>query len=116
MGLFFRRSQAALEFLTTYGWAVLVLLVMVASLSNFGILSPDRFLPERCSVGGGFSCDGFEVFEGGLVRVLLVSELGRDLVGGDVSGGVVEGRVLVWMRALCVIFLMFLVLRLGVAL
>ena len=61
------RGQAALEFLTTYGWAVLVLLVMVASLSNFGILSPDRFLPERCLVGGGFSCGGFSLFGFGVV-------------------------------------------------
>ncbi|MFC2016699.1 hypothetical protein ACFLUF_03190 [Chloroflexota bacterium] len=45
------KAQAALEFLTTYGWALVVILVMIGALAHFGILSPSKFLPERCNFG-----------------------------------------------------------------
>ena len=57
----FRKGQAALEFLTTYGWAFLVILVMIGALGYFGILSPGNFLPQRCNVGPEFSCDEYQV-------------------------------------------------------
>jgi len=40
-----RKSQAALEFLMTYGWAILVVLIAIGALAYFGVLSPARFLP-----------------------------------------------------------------------
>lgn len=53
-----KRGQAALEFLTTYGWAFLVILVMIGALAYFGVLDPARFTPQRCQVGAPFNCDG----------------------------------------------------------
>ncbi len=52
----FKRSQAALEFLTTYGWAILVVLVMIGALAYFGVLNPSKFAQERCAGGSIFSC------------------------------------------------------------
>lgn len=74
-----KKGQAALEFLTTYGWAILVILVMVAALSSFGILSPDRFLPDRCSVGSEFRCNEFEVFSNGSVNLILRNQLNQEV-------------------------------------
>ena len=54
-----RKAQAAMEFLMTYGWALLVVLVAIAALALFGILSPSRFLPDRCDVGTGLMCVDF---------------------------------------------------------
>ncbi len=54
----FKRSQAALEFLTTYGWAILVVLVMIGALAYFGVLNPSKFAQERCAGGSIFSCSG----------------------------------------------------------
>ena len=51
------KSRAALEFLTTYGWAFLVILIMVSTLAYFGILSPSKLLPDRCNFGAEISCD-----------------------------------------------------------
>ncbi len=51
-----RRAQAALEFLMTYGWAILVVLVAVGALAYFGVLSPDKFLPAKCVLQSGLSC------------------------------------------------------------
>ncbi len=51
-----RRAQGALEFLMTYGWAFLVILIMIGALAYFGILNPTRFLPDRCDFGAQFLC------------------------------------------------------------
>ena len=50
------KAQAALEFLMTYGWAVLIVLGAVAALAYFGVFDPGRFLPETCTFPAGFSC------------------------------------------------------------
>lgn len=47
-----RKAQAALEFLTTYGWAILVVLVMIGALAYFGVLNPSKFAQERCVFSG----------------------------------------------------------------
>src|SRR3989338_6713281 len=51
------KSQAALEFLTTYSWAFLVIIIMVGALAYFGVLSPSKLLPDRCNFGSEISCD-----------------------------------------------------------
>lgn len=54
-----KRGQAAMEFLMTYGWAILVVLAAIGALAYFGVLSPDRFLPEKCTLPSGFACLDF---------------------------------------------------------
>ena len=55
--VFSRKSQAALEFLTTYAWAFLVIIIMVGALAYFGVLSPSKLLPDRCNFGSEVSCN-----------------------------------------------------------
>ncbi|MFH0978945.1 MAG: hypothetical protein V1837_06630 [Candidatus Woesearchaeota archaeon] len=54
-----KRAQAAMEFLMTYGWAILVVLAAIGALAYFGVLSPDRFLPEKCTLPSGVACLDF---------------------------------------------------------
>lgn len=56
-----KKAQAALEFLTTYGWAFLVILIMIGTLAYFGILSPGKILPNRCNIGPEFECIDFQI-------------------------------------------------------
>ncbi|MFA5141731.1 MAG: hypothetical protein WC471_02075 [Candidatus Woesearchaeota archaeon] len=51
-----KKAQAAMEFLMTYGWAILVVLVVIGSLAYFGVLSPTALLPEKCFMPIGLSC------------------------------------------------------------
>ena len=50
-----------MEFLMTYGWALVVVLVAIGALAFFGVLNPSQFLPETCVLGPGFACDDFKV-------------------------------------------------------
>lgn len=54
-----KHSQAAMEFLMTYGWALLVVLIAISALAYFGVLNPSRFLPNRCQFGPGVACVDF---------------------------------------------------------
>ena len=54
-----KRGQSALEYLMTYGWAILVVLAAIGALAYFGVLSPDRFLPEKCTLPSGVACLDF---------------------------------------------------------
>ena len=83
-----RKAQAALEFIMTYGWAILVVLVAVGALAYFGVLSPDRFLPNKCTLQSGIACLDFLVEDAtgvvgpdqfGRVTLSLTNSLGYDL-------------------------------------
>jgi len=76
----FRKSQAAMEFLMTYGWAILVVLVAIGALAYFGVLSPDRFLPAKCTLPAGVACVDFNI-DSGNVNVVLRNGIGFDLTG-----------------------------------
>ena len=41
-----KRGQAAMEFLLTYGWAILVVLVVIGALAYMGVLDPAKMLPR----------------------------------------------------------------------
>src|SRR3989344_6998129 len=51
-----RKGQAAMEFLMTYGWAILVVLIVIGALAYFGVLNPQTLLPERCELQLGIRC------------------------------------------------------------
>ena len=75
-----KKSQAALEFLMTYGWAILVVLVAVGALAYFGVLSPDKFLPSKCVLQPGIGCVDFKVSGAtNIISVVLQNSLGYDL-------------------------------------
>jgi len=83
---FSRKSQAAMEFLMTYGWAILVVLVAIGALAYFGVLSPDRFLPSKCQLPAGIACTDFLVDgNANTVTVVLRNGLGFDLTGVTVG-------------------------------
>ena len=86
--LFLKKSQAALEFLMTYGWAVLIVLVAIGALAYFGVLSPDRFFPQRCSFPAGISCLDFSydiISDIPTLKFAIKNNLGWDLTGVTIN-------------------------------
>ena len=83
-----RKSQAALEFLMTYGWAILVVLVAVGALAYFGVLSPEKFLPAKCTLPAGIAClDHRASSTTNQIQIVLQNSLGYDLTGVIVQIG-----------------------------
>ena len=42
-----RKGQAAMEFLMTYGWAIVVVLAAIGALAYFDVLNPGKLLPDK---------------------------------------------------------------------
>ena len=84
MSKMFKKSQAAMEFLMTYGWAILVVLVAIGALAYFGVLSPDKFLPSKCTLPAGIVCMDFKVGTA-TVDVVLRNGLGFDATSVTVA-------------------------------
>ncbi len=70
------KSQAALEFLTTYAWAFVVILITVGTLYYFGVFDFSKFLQQRCLFPSQFECIDFS-FVGDEVRFRLVNSIGE---------------------------------------
>ena len=81
------RSQAALEFLTTYGWAFLVILVMIAALAYFGILNPSKLLPDRCNFGTEIECMDYQITSGsgGSIDLRLKNNVGETITTTEIA-------------------------------
>ena len=52
-----KRGQAAMEFLMTYGWAILAAVIAIGVLASFGVFNPGGTLPTVCIIGAPLGCD-----------------------------------------------------------
>lgn len=82
------RGQAAMEFLMTYGWAILVVLAAIGALAYFGVLNPSKFLPESCTLSptSGIACLDFTVTPDS-ANLYMRNGGGRDLMISGVAVG-----------------------------
>ncbi len=82
-----KSAQAALEFLMTYGWAILVVLAAIGALAYFGILDPGRFVNNSCTLQSGFGCDDMKAFEPPANDVVfrIQNSLGKDITNVSVN-------------------------------
>ena len=92
-----KKAQAAMEFLMTYGWAILVVLLAIAALAYFGVLNPGKYLPSSCTLGTGLSCNDFKV-EANQVTLVITNGIGEDLsffnvtIAGDCASAATIGN------------------------
>ena len=49
-----KKGQAAMEYLMTYGWAILVVLIALGALFYLGVFNPT--VPSTCQIAAPFSC------------------------------------------------------------
>ena len=74
-----------MEFLMTYGWAILVIIIVVAVLFYMGIMNTKNTMPDSCVLAPGFSCYIFKVAG---PNATLYLDLGQTSGGGIVVTGV----------------------------
>lgn len=56
-----KRAQSAFEFLTTYAWAFLVMIIVIGVIAYFGVLRPQKILPDRCNFGVELTCLNYQI-------------------------------------------------------
>lgn len=55
------KGQAAMEFLMTYGWAILAAIIAIGVLAYFGVFSPGRFVQDSYFIGAPFGANAGKV-------------------------------------------------------
>lgn len=67
-----KKGQAAAEYLVTYGWALLLLVVVIAIILSTGIFNPSAFVGEECVIQPDIPCTGYQLYQSGSNTVLLI--------------------------------------------
>jgi len=70
------KGQAAMEYLTTYGWAILVVVLVLVALAWMGVFRPQERIQERCSFPlGTFACSSMRISGDGTQAYVKAREL-----------------------------------------
>ena len=67
------KAQAAMEYLMTYGWALLVIVIVLGSLFYLGVFNPQTNIQDSCSIPGEISCEIMGLSEDGVLNIKLTN-------------------------------------------
>jgi len=73
------RAQSAMEFLMTYGWAILLMLVVVSVLFYMGVLSPRSVAPNSLAFPAGFTAYDYQLDSSARLYLDLGQAVGEDI-------------------------------------
>ncbi len=83
-----KRGQSALEYLVTYGWAILAIVIIAGILWYFGIFNPGKFAGEKqCGGFSAFICQDFKVNTSGWVQIVLNNKVGGTINAVNITSG-----------------------------
>jgi len=82
-----RRGQAAMEFLMTYGWAILAAIIVIGVLAYFGVFSPSKLVPEVCTINSplGLSPGDCQVSAAGGITLALRNGAGEQITISSIN-------------------------------
>lgn len=68
-----KKGQAAIEYLFSYGWVLLLMFTIVFIALNYGLLSPERYIQEKCNLGDLIACKDYAADKDGMVQLILTN-------------------------------------------
>lgn len=71
------KLQSAMEYLITYGWAILIISIVLAALFSLGVFNPSQFAGQECVLSSGFSCLSYLLFPNGTLSLNLLQSSGK---------------------------------------
>ncbi len=74
------RAQSAMEYLMTYGWAILIIAVVLAALFELGVFNGSNLAPQACIAESGFICKN-PVYTANGITFTFGQTTGRDYYG-----------------------------------
>ncbi|MFW5746474.1 MAG: hypothetical protein ACOCWQ_02905 [Nanoarchaeota archaeon] len=87
-----RKAQFSIEFLFTYGWALLIITVITGAIYTFGWLDFSMLMPEKCDFFAQVECEEFYVQVNGppgtaddSITLILNNDFNADLVLRNVT-------------------------------
>ena len=74
-----KKAQAAVEFLTTYGWAILFLIIIISFAFYSGYFNIDRYLQTQCIFSPNFQCATYKFVQINSNNLTLVFQASNGL-------------------------------------
>ncbi len=78
------KSQVALDFLISYGMALLIIGVAIIVIYELGILNP-LLTPVSCSASPGFACGFFTINSSGVLTISIAQSIGSQITVNGAS-------------------------------
>jgi hypothetical protein len=73
----FRKGQAALDFLMTYGWAIALVVIIAAVLFAMGVFDTSNFVGNKASGFSGVAVRDFRMAPEGNLTLQLMNQVGK---------------------------------------
>ncbi|MCP4646642.1 MAG: hypothetical protein GY852_02760 [bacterium] len=84
-----KKGQAAMEYLMTYGWAIVALVIVIGALMATGAFNPSYLIAEECTLQPDLSCTGHVLYldTGGTPQLefRISNGLGYDIILSEVE-------------------------------
>lgn len=86
------KGQTAVEYLMTYGWAILIILIVAGVLAYYGIFQPQGFLgPTARGFGQLQVLNPWALTTGGAITMNLQNQVGGTVNVTDISATITNG-------------------------
>lgn len=72
------KAQASIEFLSTYAWAISIVVVLVGVVAYFGVFDTNAFVKPYCTLTKELVCDDYAVFRNA-VNISLRNNFEKDI-------------------------------------
>lgn len=80
-----KKGQSALEYLLTYGWAILIVIIVGASLYALGVFNPGTFTGKRVTGFTQFQIVDHKLDTDSNLTIVFGNRLGKTITLGNVS-------------------------------
>ena len=76
-----KKGQSAMEYLMTYGWAILIVIIVAAVLFSLGLFNPGTYTTTTAVGFSGFNvpAGGFQLTSAGILTVQIVNGAGATI-------------------------------------
>jgi hypothetical protein len=69
-----QKAQSAMEYLVTYGWAILIIGIVLAALFYIGVFNPSSLSENQCILPADFGCVNAQMLPNGLLTTVIQQE------------------------------------------
>ena len=80
------KAQSALEYLMTYGWAILIVIIVGAALYALGVFNPGTFTGQKSTGFSAVQMSDFKFKTDGTVLLMIGNRKGRTISISNITG------------------------------
>jgi hypothetical protein len=74
------KSQSAIQYLITYGWAILIVAIALAVFVALGVTKPGAFIGNSCIMQGDFTCGISSMATNGVITLSIVQDTSSSIL------------------------------------